>query len=89
MVNFIKNAKDTEELMKRALTRLRPILLTSITTVLGLTTLIFFASGQAMVLQPMAVSLGFGIAWATVLNLVYVPLLYAVLYKIKAPNSQT
>jgi len=86
MVNFIKYAKDSEELMKRALTRLRPILLTSITTVLGLSTLMFFASGQAMILQPMAVSLGFGIAWATVLNLVYIPLLYAVLYKIEAPN---
>ena len=86
MVNFIKTAKNTEDLMKRALTRLRPILLTSITTVLGLSTLIFFASGQAMILQPMAVSLGFGIAWATVLNLVYIPLLYAVLYKIKESN---
>jgi len=83
MVDFIKNAKDTEELMRRAKTRLRPILLTSLTTVLGLLTLIFFASGQAKILQPMAVSLGYGIAWATVLNLLYVPLLYAVLYKIK------
>lgn len=86
MVSFIKNAKNTEELMTRAKTRLRPILLTSITTVLGLSTLIFFASGQAMILQPMAISLGFGIAWATVLNLVYVPLLYAVWYKIKEPK---
>ena len=85
MVNFIKTATNTEELMNRALTRLRPILLTSITTVLGLSTLIFFASGQAMILQPMAVSLGFGIAWATVLNLVYIPLLYSILYKIKDP----
>ena len=83
MVDFIKNAKDTEDLMQRAKTRLRPILLTSLTTVLGLLTLIFFASGQAKILQPMAVSLGFGIAWATVLNLLYVPLLYAVAYKIK------
>ena len=87
MVNFIKDAKNTEELMKRALTRLRPILLTSITTVLGLSTLIFFASGQAMILQPMAVSLGYGIAWATILNLVYIPLLYSVIYKIKDPDS--
>jgi len=85
MVNFIKEARDTEELMNRAKTRLRPILLTSLTTVLGLMTLILFASGQAMILQPMAVSLGFGIAWATVLNLIYVPLLFAVVYKIKAP----
>ncbi|WP_373002957.1 efflux RND transporter permease subunit [Sulfurimonas sp.] len=83
VVNFIKHADDTEELMKRAGTRLRPILLTSLTTVLGLSTLIFFASGQAMILQPMAISLGFGIAWATVLNLIYVPLLYAVVFKIK------
>lgn len=86
MVDFIKKAQDTEELMRRAQTRLRPILLTSLTTVLGLLTLIFFASGQAKILQPMAVSLGYGIAWATVLNLLYVPLLYAVVYKIKAPK---
>jgi len=83
VVNFIKHVKDTEELMHRAGTRLRPIILTSLTTVLGLSTLIFFASGQAMILQPMAISLGFGIAWATVLNLIYVPLLYAVVFKIK------
>jgi multidrug efflux pump subunit AcrB len=83
MVSFIKKSKNLQELMYLARTRLRPILLTSITTVLGLSTLIFFASGQAMILQPMAVSLGFGILWATVLNLVYVPLLYAVVYRIK------
>lgn len=85
MVSFIKRARDTEELMRLAKTRLRPILLTSITTVLGLSTLIFFASGQAMILQPMAVSLGFGIAWATLLNLVYVPLLFAAVYRIPRP----
>ncbi len=83
VVSFIKRAKDTEELMVQAATRLRPILLTSLTTVLGLATLMFFASGQAMILQPMAISLGFGIAWATVLNLIYVPLLYSVIYKIE------
>jgi multidrug efflux pump subunit AcrB len=83
VVSFIKDAKDTEELMKKASTRLRPIILTSLTTVLGLSTLMFFASGQAMILQPMAISLGFGIAWATILNLIYVPLLYAVVFKIK------
>jgi len=88
MVSFIKDARDTEELMQKALTRLRPILLTSITTVLGLMTLIFFASGQAMILQPMAISLGFGIAWATVLNLLFIPLLYSVVYHIKEAKNQ-
>ena len=83
MVSFISGTKNKKDLIVRAKHRLRPILLTSLTTVLGLSTLIFFASGQALILQPMAISLGFGIAWATVLNLVYVPLLYAVAYKIK------
>jgi multidrug efflux pump subunit AcrB len=87
MVSFIQRCKDLDELVLLAKTRLRPILLTSITTVIGLSTLIFFASGQALILQPMAVALGFGIVWATVLNLIYVPILYAVVYRIKSPSS--
>jgi multidrug efflux pump subunit AcrB len=87
MVLFIRKAKNTDELIHFAKTRLRPIVLTSITTVLGLATLIFFSSGQAMILQPMAVSLGYGIAWATVLNLLYVPLLYAVVRRIPTKES--
>ncbi len=85
MVSFIQKANNLDELVVLAKTRLRPILLTSITTVLGLLTLIFFASGQAQILQPMAVALGFGITWATLLNLIYVPILYAVVYRIKSP----
>jgi multidrug efflux pump subunit AcrB len=77
MLDFIKGYKEKEAIVKRAALRVRPILLTSITTVLGLSTLIFFASGQSLILQPMAVTLGFGIAWATVVNLLIVPLLYA------------
>lgn len=88
MVSFLKRATDTEDLMRLAKTRLRPILLTSITTVLGLSTLIFFASGQAMILQPMAISLGFGITWATVLNLLFVPLLYSVVFRVKRVSDE-
>jgi HAE1 family hydrophobic/amphiphilic exporter-1 len=80
MMDFIKKAKNVEELKQYALLRLRPILLTSLTTILGLSTLIFFASGQSLILQPMAVSLGFGILWATILNLYYVPIVYRILY---------
>ena len=80
MLSFIKGSKNQKEMMKKAGHRLRPILLTSITTVLGLSSMIFFASGQALIIQPMAISLGFGIAWATVLNLYYVPMMYAVIY---------
>ncbi len=84
MLSFIKKSKSYSEMIEQAGMRLRPIILTSVTTVLGLSSLMFFASGQALILQPMAISLGFGIAWATVLNLFYVPLMYAVIYRVKA-----
>jgi multidrug efflux pump subunit AcrB len=83
MMDFIKKSKNLEEVKTYALLRLRPILLTSVTTVLGLFTLMFFASGQALLLQPLAVALGFGVLWATILNLYYVPLLYSIVYKRK------
>jgi len=83
MLSVIRKGKDQVEVLDGAIQRLRPILLTSVTTILGLFTLMFFASGQALILQPMAISLGFGIAWATVLNLYYVPLMYAVIYRVK------
>lgn len=83
MLDFIKGSKDINEVANRATKRLRPIMLTSITTVLGLSSLIFFASGQALIIQPMAVSLGFGVAWATVLNLIYIPLIYSIVYRVK------
>jgi len=89
MIEFIKDSKDYKELAKKASTRLRPIMLTSITTVLGLSTLMFFASGQALIIQPMAVSLGFGVAWATVLNLIFIPLLYAIIKRVKRWKNST
>ncbi|MEM9380219.1 MAG: efflux RND transporter permease subunit, partial [Planctomycetota bacterium] len=59
--------------------RFRPIVLTSVTTMLGLAPLTFFATGQARFLQPMAISIFFGLAVATVLILVLVPVAYVVL----------
>ena len=88
MIDFIKKCKDLDSLLERAKLRLRPILLTSITTVLGLSSLMFFASGQALILQPMAVTLGFGLIWATVLNLYFVPLLFSILYKIEIKHPK-
>lgn len=79
MMDFLKKAQNCEAVLKYATMRLRPILLTSITTVLGLSTLIFFAAGQAVILQPMAIALGYGIAWATLLNLFYIPLVFTIL----------
>ena len=58
--------------------RIRPILLTTITTFLGISPLIFFASGQTAFLSPMAVSLGFGLIFATALILVILPCFYMI-----------
>ncbi len=59
--------------------RVRPILLTTVTTFLGISPLIFFASGQTAFLAPMAVSLGFGLLFATGLILLALPCFYLIL----------
>jgi multidrug efflux pump subunit AcrB len=59
--------------------RFRPILLTSLTTFLGLLPLLLETSTQAQFLIPMAVSLGFGILFGTFLSLLLVPASYLIL----------
>jgi multidrug efflux pump subunit AcrB len=84
MLDFIKNSQTFDETINRAKLRLRPIVITSITTFLGLATLIFFATGQAKILQPIAISLGFGLVWGTVLTLVYLPIIFVVSKRFKS-----
>lgn len=61
------------------LRRFRPIILTTLTTFGGLTPIILETSRQAYYLIPMAISLGFGIVFATSIILVIVPSLYMIL----------
>ncbi len=81
LVDYI-NKKRTEgmELMQAVLTagetRFRPVILTSLTTFVGLLPLMLNKSTQAQALIPMAVSLGFGIMFATVITLVITPVNY-------------
>ncbi|QCT94859.1 efflux RND transporter permease subunit [Caminibacter mediatlanticus TB-2] len=88
MIDFIKKAKNLEEVLIKASHRLRPILLTSITTFFGLTTLMFFPFGQAAILQPLAIALGFGLVWGTLLNLFYLPVFYYILNKNSLINKK-
>jgi len=64
--------------------RFRPILLTSLTTFAGLTPMLFETDLQARFLIPMAISLGFGILFATLITLILVPCIYLVLEDIRA-----
>jgi len=69
--------------------RLRAILLTSVTTIAGLAPLMMERSFQAQFLIPMAVSMVFGLAFATVLTLVFVPTFYLVLEDVRRRVRRT
>ncbi len=68
--------------------RFRPILLTSLTTFFGLTPLIFDKSTQAQFLIPMAISLGFGVLFATLITLLLVPVTYLMLEDVRRAGSR-
>ena len=67
--------KFMDALEETAVTRFRPIMLTTITTVFGLLPLIFEKSMQAQFLIPMAISLSYGIIMATLLTLLLLPVM--------------
>ena len=67
--------------------RFRPIMLTSLTTFFGLFPMILETSVQAQFLIPMAISLGFGVLFSTLITLVLVPTLYMVLQKNTNPDG--
>jgi multidrug efflux pump subunit AcrB len=69
---------DFEAIHDAGIHRFRPIMLTTLTTFGGLSPMIFETSRQARFLIPMALSLGFGILFATVITLVLVPSFYLV-----------
>ncbi|MFT7547921.1 MAG: multidrug efflux pump subunit AcrB [Candidatus Azotimanducaceae bacterium] len=91
------NARRTEgesamdAVIHAAVTRCRPIVLTSLTTFAGLLPLMFNESVQAQFLIPMAVSLAFGVLFATVVTLLVVPSSYMIfedLHKLRHRLSQ-
>ena len=89
LVDFInKKRSEGGELMEAVLTagaaRFRPVMLTSLTTFIGLMPLLFEQSTQAQFLIPMAVSLGFGILFATFITLILVPVNYLIVERIIA-----
>jgi len=85
LVDFInrrirEGMHEFEASIEGATLRLRPILLTTVTTAAGLTPLMFEKSFQAKFLIPMAVTLTFGLIFATVLTLLIVPVLNMIFF---------
>jgi len=89
LVDYINKQRKAGVALKEAVlnsgsARFRPVMLTSLTTFAGLTPLLLDQSTQAKFLVPMAVSLGFGILFATVITLIIIPVNYLLAYQLKA-----
>ncbi len=72
-----------EAILAAGVRRFRPILLTSLTTFFGLMPMILETSVQARFLVPMAISLGFGVLFATFIILILVPCFYLIVEDIR------
>jgi multidrug efflux pump subunit AcrB len=78
-----QGAAPPRAIQEAGVRRFRPVLLTTLTTFCGLAPMIFETSRQARFMIPMALSLGFGIVFATVVTLVLVPCLYLIVEDVK------
>ncbi len=81
LIEFANRARTSGKSLEDAIVtaacrRFRPIFLTSITTFFGLAPMVFESSRQAQMLIPMAVSIGFGILFTSVICLIFLPVLY-------------
>jgi len=81
LVDYIRQLREkgvelTDAVRESGVARFRPVILTSLTTFFGLMPLTFIgkADASAAFLQPMAVSLSFGILFATLITLFFVPI---------------
>ncbi|OSM05145.1 efflux RND transporter permease subunit [Magnetofaba australis] len=77
-----------QAVLRAGMTRFRPILLTSLTTFFGLAPMILETSIQARFLIPMAISLGFGVMFATFIVLLVVPALYVMIENLRSLLSR-
>ncbi len=73
-----KGMDAREAIIEAGVVRFRPILLTSVTTIVGLTPMMLERSMQAAFLQPVVVALAFGVFFAFFVTLLMVPSLYAI-----------
>lgn len=81
--NLKEGMKFDEALLNAGKSRFRAIFLTSLTTIAGLAPLLLEKSRQAQFLKPMAISISFGIFYATVLTLLLLPVLLSFSNSIK------
>jgi multidrug efflux pump subunit AcrB len=86
-INLKKGMKFDDALYEAGRSRFRAIFLTSLTTIAGLAPLLLEKSRQAQFLKPMAISIAYGIAFATVLTLLMLPLFLSFSNHIKTTSK--
>ncbi len=82
LVDFVNRERERgvdrwNSLINAGMLRLRPIILTTVTTIAGFTPIIVSTASASSFWKPMAVSIAFGLAFATVLTLVVIPVVYS------------
>lgn len=93
MVEFANQARARglgvrDALVEAGINRLRPVCLTTVTTIGGLLPLLLNISGGAEFWQPLTAAVVFGLAFATVLTLVVIPVCYSIAYDLPAYARQ-
>jgi predicted RND superfamily exporter protein len=76
--DYVRRRDLRSAIVDAAADRLRPVLLTTLTTVLGLAPLLYESSSQAQFLKPTVITLSYGLGFGVVLVLLVVPALLAV-----------
>lgn len=79
----VKKRSHPEAIIAAAKQRFRPILLTTATTSLGLIPLWL---GGGIMFEPMAIAILFGLIFATMITLIFVPVLYRLFFKVSFKN---
>jgi len=94
LVDFTNQARKRglplrEAVLEAGINRLRPVMLTTVTTIGGLLPLLLNISGGAEFWQPLTAAVVFGLAFATVLTLVVIPVCYSAAYSLlSSPGSE-
>lgn len=89
LVDFVNKAREQgfrleTAIIEAGVKRFRAVIITSLTTFAGLMPMLFESSLQAQLVIPMAISMSFGIVFATVITLILIPCLYQVIEDIAA-----
>jgi predicted RND superfamily exporter protein len=83
LIDYVNRLRDKgvgayQAMLDACVARFRPILLTSVTTFVGITPILFETSTQSQFLKPMVVALAFGVLFDFFLTLMLVPALYGI-----------